>query len=208
GAGLALHAGRRALRRWARVTFVLGALGLLAPGLWPAGRALLRKARVVQQLPEVAAFDGPGDAAVFRTLDGGEVAVVPPPSVWREATRGRVGEITFHAGFRNPRLLVDNPFASWAGYQALMISLWSPEDAPFEVVLRIDDEAATLAMDDRFHRRFALVPGPNELRIPLADIRLSPTTRELDLGDLENLVLFMDRPARDHRLFVERLWLE
>jgi VanZ family protein len=214
-AGVVLYGAFVTRRGGLRILLLLAALVVMVPGLWPTMRTVLRHARIVRQLPAVAAFEGAGEHAEIIPMDGAELSVVAAPGAWTPADRAwtpadraRVGRVTFRAGHNNPRMLINNPFADWSDYQTLVFTVFSPEPAAFEVVLRIDDMDATVATTDRFHRRLTIAPGHNEFRIVVDDVRLSPETRELDLGALENVVLFMDQPERDHHLFVDRFWLE
>ena len=89
--------------------------------------------------------------------------------------------------------ILKRSFGDWRGYSVLAFSLNNPDDQPLRITVSIRDREHFRRggkFYDRFNRRFILKKGWNDITIPVADIRNAPSDRELDLGNLSEVVIF------------------
>ena len=98
----------------------------------------------------------------------------------------------------------------WRDYQQLHFSVYNPENDVLALHCRIHDALHGehgLLFDDRFHRRFELQPGWNDLSVSLQDVRTAPATRLMDMAQIEGLGLFVVRQQRSHVLYLDYIYL-
>jgi hypothetical protein len=98
----------------------------------------------------------------------------------------------------------------WRGNDALEFSVFNPGPAPLDLTCRVHDRTHILSgqhYSDRFNRRFRIAPGWNDIAIPLADIRLAPATRPLDLSCVDGLGVFSVRLPAPATVFLDRVRL-
>jgi hypothetical protein len=206
-AGLALHAlfGRRArdatgAGRALVWTGRLAIIAVLATGFVPVaqwGHAYLRREAA---FPVLGAFEAGWETLLWRPRGGSLDLVAPPPGWPREGTR--VARIQLEPG-RYPGVSLAEPHADWTGYEALELSLFSPEPEPITLWLRIHDAEHENAYADRYNTRFEVVPGQQTLRIPLENVRKAPRERELDLSRVAGLALFLAGLEEPRTLYLD-----
>ena len=195
-AGLLLHAsiGRRARAApgaW-RALLWSGRLALIAVllmGFVPVarwGHAYLRRDLA---FPVLGAFDAAWETLLWRPR-GGALDLVASPPGWPRGGGSRVARIRLEPG-RYPGVSLADPYADWTGYEALELSLYSPDPRPITLWLRIHDAEHQETYSDRYNARFEVGPGYRTLRVPLDDVRKGPRERELDLSRVAGMALFV-----------------
>ncbi|WP_111495361.1 MULTISPECIES: succinyl-CoA synthetase subunit beta [Marinobacter] len=159
--------------------------------------------RIAHQLPTLYNFDDPH-----------------PLHHWR----GRVHRSREHAGDFGHSLRIDllgtnlysgasldNLPEDWRDYEALEVVIYSPDDAPLNMTLRINDivhDRGHSVYSDRFNTRLPLEQGLNRFRIPLSEIRNAPATRTMDMDEIRRLVLFTTHLKTPREIFLVRLALD
>jgi VanZ family protein len=81
----------------------------------------------------------------------------------------------------------------WRGYSALRFRVRSERDGPLRLGCRIHDETHYErggAYGDRFTTSFVVVPGWNEISIPLAEVARAPRDRPMDMTRIECVMVF------------------
>ena len=63
------------------------------------------------------------------------------------------------------------------------------------------------AFEDRFHQKFILRPGWNDLRISLAEVRHAPAGREMDMHEIEGFGMFVIRQKRPLVIYLDYVYL-
>jgi hypothetical protein len=99
------------------------------------------------------------------------------------------------------------PHPDWREFRHLDLDLFLDGTREAALVVRIDDLHHNNEYDDRFNRRFNLQPGPNHIRIPLADVRDAPKERQLAMDEIACWLLFAVRPEHPVVLYLADLEL-
>jgi len=146
-------------------------------------------------------------AAKFVRTTGALLERVPPPAGWRTATPGRAGRVTF-GGSLYPVLVFNEPYPDWTGFEFLSFRLYSESRQEMPLVLRVHDAAHDQRYEDRYNRKLAVPPGPSEIRIPLADLRLAPDGREMKMSTIRAVALFAVEPEQPFTIWIDDLRLE
>lgn len=130
------------------------------------------------------------------------------PEPWTDPTR-LVGVLTMPAD-RWPTFVLEEPYPDWTGYSALTFRVWSTEDAPLRLNLRVDDAEASRsrARKDRYQEPFTIEPGANDVVVPLEEIRRGPFERELDMDEIRRILIYADKPDHPITLYIDDFRLE
>ena len=105
-------------------------------------------------------------------------------------------------------LTFDEPYPDWSGRRQLAFAVVSDLDRPLELVIRVHDAAHDQRYADRFNRQLRIEPGVNRIAIPIEDIRRAPDRREMDLGRIRGIVIFVYKLERPLHLYLGPLHLE
>jgi len=95
----------------------------------------------------------------------------------------------------------------WRGFEALCLDVFNPGEKALYITVRIDDKKDYPDYRDRYNHRFAIQPGTNAIKIPIAGLTTSGTHRQLNAGTIERFMFFMVNPAERHALFVDYIRL-
>jgi hypothetical protein len=98
----------------------------------------------------------------------------------------------------------------WSGFNRLHFSVYNPENEILAFHCRIHDALHGQhgrEFEDRFHKRFTLHPGGNDLSGSLEEVRTAPATRLMDMTRIEGFGLFVVRQQRDHVLYLDNIYL-
>lgn len=107
-----------------------------------------------------------------------------------------------------PGVSMDEPFPDWTSYSVLVLPIYSENTTTFDLVLRVHDVNHNNQYRDRFNKYITVKNGINYFRIPLNEIEESPISRKLDMSNIRNLAIFMDKPASPVRLYIGPIRLE
>ncbi len=98
----------------------------------------------------------------------------------------------------------------WRGFQTLHFSVYNPEEEVLFLHCRIQDGLHAqhgMRFDDRFHKRFTLRPGWNDLSVSLQEVRTAPATRLMDMAQVEGFGLFVIRQPRARVVYLDSIYL-
>jgi hypothetical protein len=190
----------RAATRWLWRSAALAlALGCLLPTLG----ALADEARARSQFPVLADFGARAELTRFGWS-------ARSPAVLERASRADGGHQVLHL-FLSPGTYPGLTFEffprDWRGWGYFVLDCTNPGGAPFPLTIRINDLKHNQEYADRYNRTFTLVPGANEIRIPLADVEAAPRTRKLDLGNVALVVAFSYNLREPRDLLIRQLRL-
>ena len=102
-------------------------------------------------------------------------------------------------------------YADWRGYEALVLDIEIPGDAPLPLTIRVHDEAhlrGEQPHEDRFNRRLEFSPGRQEMPIALLDVETAPDGRLMDMSQIDGLVLFGSDREAGRRFIIHDIRLE
>jgi hypothetical protein len=103
------------------------------------------------------------------------------------------------------------PISDWRGFTALELDVFNPGGHELTLKITISDalHAATgYKTTDRFATSLELPPQQSvHIRIELEDVKNSPTTRRMDLSQINSLNLFIARPKSDFVFMLDNLRL-
>lgn len=132
-----------------------------------------------------------------------------PPASWRTLDEQRVGKLEFSAsGYAYPGVGLDEPYPDWSAHRSLKFRVFSENPEPLPLHLRINDREHDQRYADRFNREVRILPGANQFVIPLSEVRDAPATREMDMTQIRQVILFADHPAKPFTIYLEGFWLE
>lgn len=187
------------LKRTAQI-LVLCAITLAA---CPLALNLLDERLAEQQFPILANFETPLEKG--RWVDQRQVAI--------ERNIVRQGKNSLRVNLSTARYsgasLVYFP-GNWEGYDELNFSVYNPGRAPLELHCRIHDIHHKFHQNkysDRFHRRFLLKTGWNDLSVPLDEVRRAPDGRDMDMKHIERFCIFVMKQPRPLSIHVDRIQL-
>jgi hypothetical protein len=83
----------------------------------------------------------------------------------------------------------------WRNYKNLSLALFNAEKFTYRLTIRINDTIHELSTEqdyyDRYNKNFEIIPGWNEITIPLADISAAPKNREMNLMKMHRIGIFI-----------------
>ncbi len=79
---------------------------------------------------------------------------------------------------------------NWLTLRKLSVAVFNPGDK-FKLNLRVDDDQDCSEFSNRFNKGFELLPGLNQIEIPLSEISSGPENRTLDLSTVRFLYIFV-----------------
>jgi hypothetical protein len=159
------------------------------------------------RFPVLASFDSYWDTWFYSAHHGATGERVAPPAGWTGHDGSDALAVTF-GGTRGPRLEMLEPSPDWTGYHRLSVDIFSSHDDEVQLVVRARDRLFRNNPANRYQRSFTISPGANRLEIDIADIRVGPTERELNIATMRKIVFLVDAAPEPIRLFFDNLRLE
>jgi VanZ family protein len=188
-----------------RFYFRLFAVLLILSSLVYPGYRLYIQKQVDQNEPVIANFESFWWANIMWANNKARLERVKAPKDW--SNESWVGRITFTKGARYPGISFAYIRPDWRSYDYLEFDLYSTHTTDFSLALRVHDLEHQNQHHDRYNKLLAIKPGFNFYSISIADIKESPRTRELDLMQVKDLMLFISRPVDDMILYVDNIRL-
>ncbi len=171
---------------------VLMLVWLLAPVMQVAVDDLL----AATQFPLLSGFETPLEASRW----GG--------SAKRKITRqiAYTGRASLQVEFSTQRYsrveLRDFP-RDWRGFAALSMEIYNPEETPLRVFLRVHDLGHDHAYSDRYNTQLDVAHGWHHFSVPLQTLERAPRKREMDLGDIAAVILFVDKLEQPQKIYID-----
>jgi len=207
--GVYAAADQQLARKWSRTArlliravSILVLLAALTPlALW-AGAYLHRDAI----FPKLLTFDSVLESK-FLTVRNAEVARVSPPSGFTSCEGGTVGKLIMHpdtyCGFR-----IAEPCPDWSGFSFLRFDIYNEIDSTVNLVIRIDDIHHNSQYEDRYNRAFRITPGLNRISVDLQEVRVAPSSREMDMTAIQYIYFFTYMPKEPVTLYIDNVTLQ
>lgn len=138
------------------------------------------------QFPVLASFETPLE--INRWIADGEISISDKVK--------HSGDSSLKAKFttrKYSRVIMMYSLGNWEGYHNLEFSFFNPDTSDLRIICRIHDDEHKKhdnAYSDRFHRSFILKKGWSTFSIPMDDIRNAPSTRKMNLNEIEAISFF------------------
>jgi hypothetical protein len=197
------HRGPRS--RWPTRLAAAGGAAAIALALIDLGDTLLTIRQRARAMPAIVRFDGSRwesrlvHAEPNRLTPAGDVRATGIPAGFARLDL----QPATYSGLR-----IDQPYPDWRGYSWLVLSVASDLTESLTVAIRIDDARHDNRYRDRFNAALQIAPGAHHIRVPLDQVRTSPDRREMDMGRIRRLVLFVHQLRQPTRLYLGPMWLE
>jgi hypothetical protein len=188
-----------------RIHLRLLAVAMVSCSLLPLGWTVESYRRMNRRVPVLFRFDSKLDLLFVRSREA-DVELVRAPTGWTEYEGHRVVRVTFRPA-RYPSVSTIEIYRDWEGYEYLEWDLFLEQDRDADLILRVHDFAHVGHHRDRFNEKVTVRPGPNRIRVSLAEIRRAPRDREMDMSAIQSLILFARRPEKTFSVYLAELRL-
>lgn len=119
----------------------------------------------------------------------------------------RLTHVTFKRGIY-PGFSIIETISDWSAYRTFRLAIYSKQNQPFELVLRVHDAQHNHAHTDRFNTALTINKGINYFHIPLEAIKKAPANRQMNMAKIESLTLFSAQPAEGLSFYSGAMRLE
>ncbi len=99
------------------------------------------------------------------------------------------------------------PYSDWRGYTEFTFVAASGNHGPMQLSIRIHDRAHNSQFGDRFTKTLSISPEATLYRLPLDEVRSTPSGRLMDLGQIESVVFFTARSEDSDVLILDNVQL-
>ena len=194
---------RSTVRRQFRFLFQLIVVVFLFFAVWPLTRAIIDEKIARQQFPVLSDFETPFERWRWHNINQLQI----DETVVRHGRKSVKIQLTT-ATYSGASLFY---FANdWRKFNWLHFSVYNPDLAPLALHCRIHDvhhaEHGQI-FADRFHKRFLLQTGWNDIEISLAEIKSSPAGRVMDMQQIEGFGIFVVRQSQPLIIFLDHVYL-
>jgi len=110
-----------------------------------------------------------------------------------------------------PGTTLTRSFGDWRGFTAFAFSLYLPDKKPLRITVSIRDHEHNQRggeFDDRYNRTFTMKQGWNDIVIPIPDILNAPAARELNIGNLSEVVFFTTHLINPRIIYLDNIHLQ
>jgi len=184
--------------------FQSGVVILLTAAIWPFIWSVADELVARRQFPVLSDFETPFEES--RWLDNRQLSL--ERAIVRSGKRSM--KVKLSTANYSGTSLVYFP-ANWQGYKNLHFSIYYPLQAELFLHCRIQDEQHKYngsIFIDRYHRRFKLNNGWNDLTVSLAEVKTAPFEREMEMDKIERLGLFVISQAQSQIIYIDDVYLE
>lgn len=164
-----------------------GVVCLFLAALWPLFKTVTDEVLLNRQFPVLSSFETP-----FETSRWVDERQVSRERVIVHDGRGAM-KVRLSTAMYSGTSLVHFP-PDWSGFKTLRLSVFNPGWEELTLHCRIHDREHKhhgQLYGDRFHAKFVLKHGWNDLQISLEKVRGAPMEREMEMDKIERLGLFV-----------------
>jgi hypothetical protein len=142
----------------------------------------------------------------FIEVEGAELFVGRGPDEWSRRAGRRVALLLFD-GSPAGGVTVHEPFKDWSGFDGIMISVFSTAPQPVHLVLRLEDRTAPQPPEERIDYPLRVVPGANDLFVPLDALATKPSGAAMDMSSIRRLGFHLAESTDSLRIYFHRIRL-
>ncbi|HVP07320.1 MAG TPA: VanZ family protein [Candidatus Acidoferrum sp.] len=159
-----------------------------------------------REFPVLCSFELPKEQ-YFQETHSLQMEITDPPAAWTIMAGHKVAKLTFEPA-DYPGVTFSEPYPDWTGYSRLSFGIFSPQNHPVDLYIRINDSHHNFELNDRFNSRLDVNPGANSFSIPLDSVRLAPVGRQMDMKKIAQIILFAASPADTFSVYLGPLLLQ
>jgi VanZ family protein len=191
-------------RKSIRISLLPAVLLILFFVFAPVYRAGFNALMIQRQFPVLSDFETPCELDRWNAK---------PASMALDTGRVRHGEKALRIDLQPgiwPGFSLETFRRDWRGYTVLHFSLYNTTAHTLAINLKIYDRKHVeggYEYRDRFNRGLTLMPGWNDIHVPLADIQAAPQDRKMDLSNIFSFSLFLSRLDAPMTLYFDNLRL-
>ncbi|WP_319548573.1 VanZ family protein [Desulfogranum marinum] len=194
---------KAAAARWWVWPFRCFVCACLLFALWPLTRSLVDEHVARKQFPVLADFETPLER--MRWMNSRQLKV--QEKIVRHGKRA--AQVRLTTATYSGTTLFNFPH-NWYDYSILHFSVYNPLEQPLKLHCRIHDtrhKESGSAFSDRFHQKFTLHQGWNDLQVSLKEVEQAPKSRNMDMGQIENLGFFVVRQPEPRLMYLDHIYL-
>lgn len=169
-----------------RFSLQISVIVLMLVLLWPLVKSIIDEAVAHYQFPLLSGFETPFE--VDRWQGGDKLSVESISSI----SAGKLLKLSLTTDkYSGASLRYFD--GNWSSARTLRISVYNPDKNPLQLSCRIHDQQHTEGYqeyEDRYNRRFLLLPGWNQLEIDLDEVEGSPSGRNMDMSRVRSVGFF------------------
>jgi hypothetical protein len=184
---------------------VAAGAAILALALADLGDTLLAIGQRARAMPVIARFDG--SRWESRILRPGPNRLTPAGDVQAAGIPAGFARLDLQPALYSG-LTLEQPYPDWRGFTSLVLSVASDLTEPLAIAIRIDDARHDNRYRDRFNAVIQIAPGAHRIRIPLDQVRTSLDRREMDMGRIRRIILFVHQLRQPTKIYLGPMWLE
>ena len=171
--------------------------------LYPLARSLVDEHIAHKQFPILADFETPFER--LRWVNSRQLHV--QEEIVRHGKQAAQVQLTTATYSGTSLFYFPN---NWHGYSMLHFSVYNPLQQSLVLHCRIHDRKHRgngFVFSDRFHRKFIVHQGWNDLQVSLADVEHAPRSRNMDMKNIENLGFFVVRQPLSRLMYLDHIYL-
>mgnify|MGYP000488702925 CR=1 FL=1 len=157
-------------------------------------------------MPVLFNFDADWEKEFLRLQAGAHLSIVDAPKGWAKHD-SKVAKLTLSSQ-QYPGLTFRDLPQDWSKYQFLKLEIFSKQSPTNAITLRIHDQQHNNRYQDRFNLSLKLSAGLNEIKIPLRNVSLAPTNREMNLQQIAGMAIFTIKPQSLSSIYLDNIRLE
>ncbi len=170
---------------------------------WPFIRGVTDEVVANRQFPLLSDFETP-----FETMR------------WTDISQLEVQDLIFRHGRKSARVQLTTARYSgvslfyfpgnWEGYKKFNFSVYNPDNEELELHCRIHDvhhKKNNMEYKDRFHQKYLLQRGWNDLTVDLENVAQAPVTRTMDMKRIERVGLFVVQQKQPRKIYIDHFYL-
>jgi len=118
-------------------------------------------------------------------------------------------KVTFYPA-KYPGIVLRRLVNNWGGYNYLNFSINNPSNQAINIYLKIHDNEHIFRQfqyNDRFNEKLVLIPGWNDIRLPLKEIKNSPKNRKMNMRQIYLINFFMIKLEEETTIYFDDVFL-
>jgi hypothetical protein len=191
--------------RWRKLTILAVATLILTTAIYPVASLALAYYERNHDFPQLVDFEHRWEKS-FLKIRNVTWEKVDNSINWADSHGSKIAYATFYQ-VTYPTLFIEEPYPNWVGFDTLSFGVYSKQDTTIKLTISIEDARHNTKFEDRFNLNFKVMPGPNQINIPLTDIKNAPAKRKMDMSAIRAIHIFAYKPASPFGVYFDNFRL-